>query len=264
MSAYVMSDIHGCYDELMKMLEKIQFSSDDTLIIAGDYMDRGSQSLEMLDWILDTPDNVILIKGNHDVGFVEYVRFLDALKKQVDYKIDDDSVEDTQRLYRDTRHIADSSWSTFDYYGTLRELIIEKGVSLTRLKKWSSVLRELPYIYETNINENHFVIVHAGYIEPERLCGNYSSVEYFYLCARDGAYMEGGKKDSTVIAGHTPTISHQYMMYTGGKIYKHYNKYINCRFYDIDCGCVYREVFGEGNLACLRLEDEKEFYLYED
>lgn len=44
MSTYVMNDIHGCYDELMKMLEKIQFSSDDTSIIAGDYMDRGRQS----------------------------------------------------------------------------------------------------------------------------------------------------------------------------------------------------------------------------
>lgn len=98
MSTYVMSDIHGCYDELMKMPEKIQFSSDDTLIIAGDYMDRGTQSLEVLDWVSDTPDNVILIKGNHDVEFVEYVRHLDALKKNVDYEVDDDSSEHYMRI----------------------------------------------------------------------------------------------------------------------------------------------------------------------
>ena len=130
MSTYVMSDIHGCYDELMKMLEKIQFSSDDTLIIAGDYMDRGSQSLEMLDWILDTPDNVILIRGNHDAEFVEYVRYLDALKKQVNYEIDDDSSNDTKRLYVDTRFIAKVSWQMYDYYGTIRELINKRDISL--------------------------------------------------------------------------------------------------------------------------------------
>lgn len=96
MSTYVISDIHGCYDELMRMLEKIGFSSDDTLVIAGDYIDRGSQSLEMLDWIADVPDNVRLLKGNHDVEFVEYVRLLDAMKKQVDYEVDDDSPEDTE------------------------------------------------------------------------------------------------------------------------------------------------------------------------
>ena len=40
MSTYVMSDIHGCYSELMKMLEKIKFDpKKDELIIAGDIID---------------------------------------------------------------------------------------------------------------------------------------------------------------------------------------------------------------------------------
>ena len=65
-----MSDIHGCYDELIKMLEIIDFSSDDSLIIAGDSMDRGPRSFEVLEWMLNVPDNVILLKGNHDVEFI--------------------------------------------------------------------------------------------------------------------------------------------------------------------------------------------------
>lgn len=36
---YVMSDIHGCYDKYMKMLEKIGFSEDDTLYVLGDILD---------------------------------------------------------------------------------------------------------------------------------------------------------------------------------------------------------------------------------
>ena len=33
MSTYVMSDLHGCYDEFLEMLEKIQFNEYDHLYI---------------------------------------------------------------------------------------------------------------------------------------------------------------------------------------------------------------------------------------
>lgn len=62
MSSYVISDIHGCYDELQKMLEKIQFGDGDTLICAGDYIDKGPKNADMLEWIMRAPANVILIR----------------------------------------------------------------------------------------------------------------------------------------------------------------------------------------------------------
>ena len=34
-----MSDLHGMYDEYLKMLEKIGFGEDDTLYILGDIID---------------------------------------------------------------------------------------------------------------------------------------------------------------------------------------------------------------------------------
>jgi Calcineurin-like phosphoesterase. len=47
MSTYVISDIHGCYNEFLSMLEKIRFSGSDNLILSGDYIDKGKQSYEM-------------------------------------------------------------------------------------------------------------------------------------------------------------------------------------------------------------------------
>ena len=76
MSAYVMSDIHGCYDEFQLMLEKIGFSNDDQLIMAGDYIDRGSKSLDMLKWIESCPENALLLRGNHDEEFALYVGYM--------------------------------------------------------------------------------------------------------------------------------------------------------------------------------------------
>ena len=40
MSNYVVGDIHGCYDDLQQMIQKIELSEDDTLFMVGDYIDR--------------------------------------------------------------------------------------------------------------------------------------------------------------------------------------------------------------------------------
>jgi len=88
MSTYVMSDLHGCFDEFQKMLKKLDFSDEDQLIIAGDYIDRGKQSLEMLEWLKNPPENVTLIKGNHDEEFVYYIDLLEELEKNLDKNLD--------------------------------------------------------------------------------------------------------------------------------------------------------------------------------
>ena len=41
---YVMSDLHGCFDKYLLMLEKIKLSEKDTLYILGDVVDRGADT----------------------------------------------------------------------------------------------------------------------------------------------------------------------------------------------------------------------------
>lgn len=61
------SDIHGCYDKLIAALNKVNFNSDaDTIVSVGDPFDRGSQSKEVLEFLMSCP-NRILIWGNHDL-----------------------------------------------------------------------------------------------------------------------------------------------------------------------------------------------------
>lgn len=80
MATYVISDIHGCFKEFQQMLQKIEFSEDDRLYLAGDYIDRGKQSLEMLRWLECCPENVNPIKGNHDAEFAENI----SIMRQID------------------------------------------------------------------------------------------------------------------------------------------------------------------------------------
>ena len=45
----VIGDIHGCYDELVALLELVQLKSDDRLIAVGDLIVKGSKNKEVLD-----------------------------------------------------------------------------------------------------------------------------------------------------------------------------------------------------------------------
>ena len=62
---YVMSDLHGCFDKYLLMLEKIKLSEKDTLYILGDVVDRGADGVRIL---LDIAKrkNVVMLRGNHD------------------------------------------------------------------------------------------------------------------------------------------------------------------------------------------------------
>ena len=62
---YAMSDLHGCYDLYIKMLEKINFSDEDTLYILGDIVDRGPDGIKIYQDMMKRK-NVIPLLGNHD------------------------------------------------------------------------------------------------------------------------------------------------------------------------------------------------------
>lgn len=68
MSTYAIGDIQGCFDELQKLLEQIQFDSNkDTLWFTGDLINRGPKSLETLRFIKNLGEDHVTVLGNHDL-----------------------------------------------------------------------------------------------------------------------------------------------------------------------------------------------------
>lgn len=63
----VVGDIHGCYDELLDLLDKVQFSSDDRLISVGDLITKGPKSREVLERFMSEKQFSAVI-GNHDLA----------------------------------------------------------------------------------------------------------------------------------------------------------------------------------------------------
>lgn len=76
---YAISDIHGCYDLYIRLLDKIQFSESDKLHVLGDSMDRGAKSIEVMLDIMSR-ENIIYIMGNY-----EYMA-LRLFTKLIDFK----------------------------------------------------------------------------------------------------------------------------------------------------------------------------------
>lgn len=75
MKLYVVADPHGFYSYLIKALEKAGFFEEKEphkLVVCGDVLDRGDESVEIVDFLLDLAkkDMLILIKGNHEDLFM--------------------------------------------------------------------------------------------------------------------------------------------------------------------------------------------------
>lgn len=261
MSTYVMADLHGRYTELQQMLEKVGFTESDKLIIAGDICDRGKENYEMLKWMESNPANVEFIKGNHDEEFIDNVDLLATMvKKNPNLKQCYDTLKEMDEF--------------FDYYGTVGQLIDGYGVNFKQLSLWADIMYEFPYLKELKVNDKNYLIVHAGYMDEDSLTNSplsknstsgqiktmALSKEVFYTTARDEALIVGGKRDTTVIAGHTPTISDS-VFFNEGKVFKATRPEINSIIYNIDCGAGFLDKSKSANMACIRLEDEEVFYL---
>lgn len=68
MSTYAIGDIQGCYQTFKLLLKRFDFDPQkDKLWIAGDLINRGPQSLEVLRYVKDLGDSAICVLGNHEI-----------------------------------------------------------------------------------------------------------------------------------------------------------------------------------------------------
>lgn len=68
MSTYLIGDVHGCYDELIALLQQVNFNpEEDTLWLTGDLVARGPASLEVLRYVRSLGKSLRMVLGNHDL-----------------------------------------------------------------------------------------------------------------------------------------------------------------------------------------------------
>jgi calcineurin-like phosphoesterase family protein len=68
---FVVGDIHGCYDELLALVERIDLGESDRLVAVGDLVTKGSKNREVLELFMSDARFSSVI-GNHDRALLEY------------------------------------------------------------------------------------------------------------------------------------------------------------------------------------------------
>ncbi len=73
-SALVVGDLHGDFGAALHVVTLWKKRNFDFLIFLGDYVDRGDQQMETINWLLALkllyPERVFLLRGNHETPFI--------------------------------------------------------------------------------------------------------------------------------------------------------------------------------------------------
>ncbi len=82
MAIYAIGDIQGCFDDLQRLIEKINFNpATDSLWFCGDIINRGPKSLETIRFIKQLGNNAVTVLGNHDLHFLAVAYVTDKPSK---------------------------------------------------------------------------------------------------------------------------------------------------------------------------------------
>lgn len=171
---FAIGDIHGCYKTLRKMVEEVLLlTPEDTLYLLGDYIDRGPDSVGVLDYLMKLQESgfdVRPIRGNHEEMLLEAVN------------------DPTAR----------SLWYGNGGWGTLREFGVESPELIPH--RFLDFMTALPYILTTE----EYVFVHAG-LDFRTINPLQDTSRQFMLWARDCQVASAKIGDRTLITGHCVT-----------------------------------------------------------
>ena len=82
---HVIGDIHGCYTALMRFMNNHDVNANDFFIFLGDYLDRGLENVQTLEYLLDLWENhknVYFLEGNHEAHLRNWANGEDIMSQE--------------------------------------------------------------------------------------------------------------------------------------------------------------------------------------
>ncbi|MBQ6745079.1 MAG: serine/threonine protein phosphatase [Acidaminococcaceae bacterium] len=190
-------DVHGMYEKLITLMKKIQFNpAEDLLIFLGDYIDRGSQPLECLDYVkalsITHPGRVVPLIGNHEVMCLNYYRYKEQSRS---FMMDG--------LDYEMAHV----WLDNGGDKTKRQFKKLKRPELQKRLRW---MRMLSNHYQVD----KFYFCHAG-IQPFIPLDRQREGDLLWM--REGFFELYDGRVGTIVIGHTPVQELKRKHWTDGQ-----------------------------------------------
>ena len=228
----VVSDIHGNLPYFTGLLEQLDFSDDDELVIDGDFLEKGRQSLDTLRYIMELTarGHTHTVCGNCDgwAGIFRSGRTEEMEERTLDYIL-----SRKRGLLWDM--LNEAGIDPFEIEG----LAQIKAELWRRFRAEWDFLAALPHAIETQ----NFVFAHAG-MRPDKPLSHHEVRE---LDRVDFFLRQGLRFDKWVVVGHEPVVLYGEDIVCANPIIDRESRIIS-----IDGGCVLKD---DGQLNALIIPD---------
>lgn len=226
MRTLVISDIHGCANEFNELLNLVEYvPGKDQLILLGDYIDRGPNSKEVVQKVMElsTNDHVTVLRGNHDDRFLRVLNW-------------DSEVYDIFMQYGGREAL-------LSYCPDAESMSLNEAIQYINQEFQDHIefLQQTKLYYE----DNDFIYVHAG-LNPAYSNWKEQPPETFYTI-REGFVNNQTNLERKVVFGHINTV----------KIHQSPNIWFSDDKIGIDGGCAMGH-----QLNCLEIIDKENLNEY--
>ena len=189
---YAIGDVHGCFDALLDAERRIARDAEGhasiTIVMLGDYVDRGPQSADVLDHLMRPPPRGVrrvCLAGNHDDEMLHFLQDPEPSKEWLEF-----GGGTTLQSYGLTLPAPRLGVSPGRIRALAREAVPQEHIDF---------LAQLPVLlaFET------YLFVHAGIVPGLQIS---SQSDHDLMWIREPFITEGPRLQVTVVHGHTPTI----------------------------------------------------------
>lgn len=264
MATYCVGDIQGCLDPLYRLLQQVNFEPGrDRLLVAGDLVNRGPDSLATLRFIHSLKDSAQIVLGNHDLHLLAcWHGQRDPTRK--DTFEDVLAAPDAEKLMlwlqqQPLMHIEEEHKAVLVHAGIPPIWSVETAQSLAREVEaclrderandfFASMYGNTPKGWSKKLTGPERWRVITNYFTRMRFCDKNGNLD---LSAKEGP--------GSAPKGHSPWFSFKNSGIKGYTIYfGHWaalmGKTKSRHFIGLDTGCVWG-----GQLSMVRLEDKERF-----
>lgn len=240
---FVVGDLHGCYDELVKLLKYVQFNPKfDRLFSTGDLIDRGPKPMECLDLL--NKDWFHPVLGNHEDLYLEKIdkinqgmmegfdyhelEFIDAIKRYMPQIMKLPLVMEIDHLLYGKVYIVHAEILPEHLFANNMQYSSKEYVSYLNFMEKNDLSKQLTEFFSTFPQENY------DYILKQKMIWSRKVVTFFYeknkqsINSSDFSFMNKHKFNQgiKVFCGHNVIpfpmkIGQQYYIDTGAALGYH-------------------------------------------